>query len=165
MKYAWIKQHTPEFTVLSMCRFLEVSQSAYYAWIHRVPSSREREDAQLSGMVQTTFEKSRHTYGTRRLKMALSHQGQAVGRRRIRRLMKEAGLVCKTKRRFKVTTDSNHDLPIASNHLKRQFAVDQQTGSMWVTLPISLLKKVGCIWRWSSTCFPVRSLAGQWPSI
>nr|WP_187300283.1 IS3 family transposase [Methylomonas denitrificans] len=45
-------------------------------------------------MVQTTFEKSRNTYGTRRLKVALSHQGQAVGRRRIGRLMKEAGLAC-----------------------------------------------------------------------
>jgi transposase InsO family protein len=123
VKYAWIKQHRPEFTVLSMCRFLQVSQSAYYAWLHRAPSSREREDAQLSGMMQTTFEKSRHTYGTRRLKMALSHQGQAVGRRRIGRLMKEAGLVCKTKRRFKITTDSQHDSPVAPNYLDRQFSV------------------------------------------
>ena len=77
MKYAWIKQHRREFTVLSMCRFLQVSQSAYYGWLHRVPSSREREDEELGGIVKHAFEKSRNTYGTRRLKVALSHQGRS----------------------------------------------------------------------------------------
>ncbi len=125
MKYAWIKKHRGEFTVLSMCRFLQVSQSAYYGWLHRVPSFREREDEQLSGIVKNAFEKSRNTYGTRRLKIAVSHQGRSVGRRRISRLMKEAGLVCKTIRRFKATTNSKHELPIAPNYLDRQFAIDQ----------------------------------------
>lgn len=123
MKYAWIKQHTAEFTVLAMCRLLQVSASAYYAWRHRAPSFREKEDALLSGMVQNAFEKSRCTYGTRRLKIALFRQGRSVGRRRIGRLMKEAGLACKTKRRFKATTDAKHDLPIAPNYLDRQFDV------------------------------------------
>jgi len=79
----------------------------------------------LSGMVQNAFKKSRRTYGTRRLKIALFRQGRSVGRRRIGRLMKEAGLACKTKRRFKATTDSKHNLPIAPNYLDRKFAVDQ----------------------------------------
>ncbi len=108
-----------------MCRFLQVSPSAYYAWQHRRPSPRQREDEQLSNLVHQAFEKSRRSYGTRRIKIALSHQGQSAGRRRIGRLMREAGLTCKTKRRFKVTTDSKHDLPIAPNHLDRQFTVDQ----------------------------------------
>ncbi|NOS76080.1 MAG: IS3 family transposase [Methyloglobulus sp.] len=76
-------------------------------------------------MLQNAFEKSRRTYGTRRLKIALSRQGRSVGRRRIGRLMKEAGGTCKTKRRLKVTTGSKHDLPIAPNYLERQFAVAQ----------------------------------------
>ncbi|PXV73414.1 transposase InsO family protein [Nitrosomonas eutropha] len=125
MKYAWIKQHQGEFTVLSMCRFLQVSQSAYYDWLHRIPSFREREDEQLSSIVKKLFKKSRNTYGTRRLKIAMSHQGRSVGRRRISRLMKEAGLACKTKRRFKATTHSKHELPIAPNYLDRQFSIDQ----------------------------------------
>jgi putative transposase len=125
VKYAWIKQHTDEFTVLAMCRFLQVSPSAYYAGLHRVPCSREKEDAHLSCIVQNAFEKSRRTYGTRRLKIALFREGRSVGRRRIGRLMKEAGLACKTKRRFKVTTDSKHSMPIAPNDLNRQFAVAQ----------------------------------------
>lgn len=124
MKYAWIKQHRDEFAVLSMCRFLQVSQSAYYGWLHRVPSFREQEDEQLSGIVKNVFEKSRNTYGTRRHKIAMFHQGRSVGRR-IGRLMKEAGLVCKTKRQFKVTTNSKYNLPIAPNYLDRQFSIDQ----------------------------------------
>ncbi|MEQ1485755.1 IS3 family transposase [Methyloglobulus sp.] len=123
-KYARVKQHTAEFTVLAMCRFLQASPSAYYAWLHRVPSSRGKEDAHLSGMLQNAFEKSRRTYGTRRLKIALSRQGRSMGRR-IGRLVKEAGLACKTKRHLKVTTSSKHDLPIAPNYLERQFAVAQ----------------------------------------
>ncbi|MCQ8181327.1 IS3 family transposase [Methylomonas sp. SURF-1] len=79
----------------------------------------------MSNLVHQAFEKSRRSYGTRRIKTALSHQGQSVRRRRIGSLMREAGLMCKTKRRFNVTTDSKHDLPIAPNHLDRQFAVDQ----------------------------------------
>lgn len=108
-----------------MCRFLQVSQSAYYDWLHRIPSFREREDEQLSGIVKKAFEKSRNTYGTRRLKITMSHQGQSVSQRRISRLMKEAGLVCKTKRRFKATTHSKHEWPIAPNYLDCQFSIDQ----------------------------------------
>jgi len=88
VKYAWIKQHRDEFAVLSMCRFLQVSQSANYGWLYRVPSFRGREDGQLSGIVKNAFEKSRNTYGTHRLKIAMFHQGRSVGRRRIGRLMK-----------------------------------------------------------------------------
>lgn len=56
MKYAWIKQHRGEFTVLSMCRFLQVSQSAYYGWLHRVPSSGENLCPEL-------FENQGHYFG------------------------------------------------------------------------------------------------------
>ncbi len=144
----------------AMCRFLQVSPSAYYAWRHRAPSPRKREDEQLSSLVHQAFENSRHSYGTRRLKIALSHQGQSVGRRRIGRLMREAGLTCKTKRRFKVTTDSKHDLPIAPNHLDRQFAVDQanqvyvgdityihtQEGWLYLAVVIDLFSRLAVGW-------------------
>ncbi|MEY3121792.1 MAG: hypothetical protein RI993_617 [Pseudomonadota bacterium] len=58
MKYAWIKQHRGKFAVLSMCRFLQVSQSAYYDWLHRIPSFREREDEQFSGIVKKYLKKA-----------------------------------------------------------------------------------------------------------
>jgi putative transposase len=125
VKYAWIQQHATEFTVGSMCRFLQVSRSAYYDWLHRAPTTTEKDDADLTGILQSEFNKSRATYGTRRLKIALLGRDRTVSRRRIGRLMREAGLACKTKRKFKATTNSKHDLPIAPNHLDRQFNVDR----------------------------------------
>ena len=71
------------------------------------------------------FEKSRGIYGTRRLKRLLAKEGFIVSRRRIGRLLNQAGLCCQTKRRFKVTTDSKHNQPIAPNLLARQFTVSQ----------------------------------------
>ena len=146
-----------------MCRFLQVSPSAYYAWLHRAPSPRKREDEQLSNLVHQAFEKSRRSYGTRRLKMALSHQSQSVGRRRIGRLIKEAGLMCKTKLRFKVTTDSKHDLPIAPNHQERQFTGDRANRVYAGDITYIHTPEGWLYLRWSSACFLVRSFASLWP--
>lgn len=125
MKYAWIKHHTADFAVNTMCRFLQVSRSAYYDWLHRMPTAGEKDDTDLTGILESVFKKSRATYGTRRLKAVLLDRDRTVSRRRIGRLMREAGLACKTKRKFKATTNSRHDLPVAPNHLDRQFSVAQ----------------------------------------
>ena len=78
----------------------------------------------LTEAITTAFQQNRAVYGTRRLKKVLGKQGENVSRRRIGRIMQEAQLRCKTKRRFKETTDSKHNLPIAPNQLDRQFNVD-----------------------------------------
>jgi transposase InsO family protein len=123
VKYAWIKENTSEFAVDTMCKFMQVSRSAYYDWLQREPTDNEKEDAELIAIICTLFSKSRATYGTRRIKKALAQQGRIISRRRIGRLMQEAGLACKTKRKFKATTNSKHDLPIAENRLQREFTV------------------------------------------
>lgn len=64
---------------------------------------------------------NRCIYGTRRIRRAMLNQGLAISRRRVGKLMKRQHLVCKTKRKFKMTTDSNHQLPIAPNVLQRDF--------------------------------------------
>lgn len=125
VKYAWIKQHTSEFPVDSMCRFVQVSRSAYYAWLHRPQTTTEKEDIELTTIIHGVFNKSRATYGTRRIKKALLDQQRTVSRRRISRLMDNANLACKTKRQFKVTTDSKHDKPISPNLLDRAFNVSK----------------------------------------
>ena len=76
-------------------------------------------------MITERFEQGRGTYGTRRLKRKLAEHGWTVSRRRIGRLLKKMGLSCKTKRKFKATTDSRHHLPVAPNVLNRQFDVDR----------------------------------------
>ena len=71
------------------------------------------------------FMENRNIYGTRRIKKALAREGLIVGRHRIGRLMKELNLSCKTKRKFRITTDSKHQLPISPNLLNREFNVTQ----------------------------------------
>ncbi len=77
----------------------------------------------LRPQIKSAFKKGRKNYGTRRIKDALKKQETRVSRRRIGRLMREEDLQVQTKRKFKVTTDSNHDKPIAPNLLERQFTV------------------------------------------
>ena len=125
MKYAWIKQHATDFAVSRLCRLMDVSRSAYYAWLHCSPTTTEKDDQALTKIIVEAFKKSRSTYGTRRLKKVLFRQDRRVSRRRIGRLMRDAKLACKTRRRFKATTISKHHLPVADNHLDRQFAVQQ----------------------------------------
>jgi putative transposase len=125
VKYAWIRQQSDQFSIHSMCRFMGVSRSAYYGWLQRKPTSRDQIDSQLIPVIQSLFTKSRATYGTRRIRQSLEKQHLSVGRRRLGRLMRSAGLVCKTKRKFKVTTNSKHNLPVADNLLDRNFTVQQ----------------------------------------
>lgn len=82
-------------------------------------------------MIKNIFEESRGIYGTRRIRRRLMQMGKAVSRKRIARLMKSAQLYCKTKRRFKVTTNSRHNHPISPNLLKRQFSVSKPN-QYWV---------------------------------
>ena len=103
---------------------MRVSSSAYYAWAVASESKKAKRDKELTMVIKTAFTKNRAVYGTRRLKQVLEKQGETVSWRRIGRLMQEAQLRCKTKRRFKVTTDSKHNQPVAPNQLDRQFNVN-----------------------------------------
>ena len=76
-------------------------------------------------MIKQIFEESRGLYGTRRIRHKLLQLGKATSRKRISRLMKTARLYCKTKRRFKITTNSKHNRPISPNLLQRQFNVSK----------------------------------------
>jgi putative transposase len=125
VKYAWIKEQGGEFSIAAMCRFLGVSKSSYYSWLKRCPTAREKADAELTPVIRAIFAKSRASYGTRRIRQSLHKQNLSAGRRRIGRLMRAAGLACKTKRKFKATTDSKHNLPVADNLLDRQFTVQK----------------------------------------
>jgi putative transposase len=107
-----------------MCRVLGVSRSGLYAWQRRGPSAREEADVELSRRIHAIHSDSRSTYGSPRVHRGLRRQGVRVGRKRVERLMKRDGLRGRVRRRFRRTTDSNHDLPVAPNTLNRQFEVD-----------------------------------------
>lgn len=112
------------FSIQLMCQVLGVTRSSYYAWRHNQYDHRALSTHPLMEKIRLIFESSRRTYGTRRIKHELSKQGEQVSRRRIGKLMAELGLTCRTKKRFKVTTDSRHSLPIAPNRLARCFEAD-----------------------------------------
>ena len=106
-----------------MCKFMKVSRSGYYEWLTNPRCNRDKQDKELTSIIKVIFEEGRGNYGARSIKKALSRQGTIVSRKRVTRLMNEAGLVCKTKHKFKATTDSNHNKQVAANLLDRKFQV------------------------------------------
>nr|WP_291398150.1 IS3 family transposase [Acinetobacter sp.] len=119
-----MKEYCAEFSIASMCKILNVSRSGYYEWANNTESNKAKQDKELRAIIKLIFQEGRGIYGTRRIKSILSRKGVIISRRRIIRLMKEDNLVCKTKRKFKATTDSNHKLPVAPNLLARRFNVN-----------------------------------------
>ena len=131
MRFAFIRRHVQEFTVLVMCRVLGVSRSGYYAWRKRPPSERERADHELAQLIRATHERSRGTYGSPRMHAELRAQGCQVGRKRVARLMRCHALIARPRRRFKVTTRSLPGRPVAPNVLKQQFSA-QHPNEKWL---------------------------------
>lgn len=108
-----------------MCRVRKVSRSGYYEWRTRSLSPKAQRDHVLKAQISQHHTKSRATYSVRRIQHQLTKEQEQVSRRRISRLMAEAGLKCKTRRKFKATTNSNHGKPVASNILGRNFTTTQ----------------------------------------
>ena len=130
MKFAWISAEKA-YRVATMCRVLGVSTSGYYAWRRRPPSQRARENARLRVRVREAFVRSRQTYGSPRIHADLADGGDRVGRNRVIRLMTEQGLVARVRRRYRSTTMSDHDQPVAANLLNREFEATQPN-QRWV---------------------------------
>ena len=104
-----------------MCQIFGISRASYDSWLKSKPSKRALENEVLSIKIKEVFVEGRCTYGSRRIRQKLLQFGFKVSRRRVRRLMKAKDLICKTKRKFKVTTNSKHKHPVADNLLNRNF--------------------------------------------
>src|SRR5690554_1973279 len=104
LRYGFIEAHRDRFSTALMCRVFEVSRSGYYEWRTRPPSQRAQEDQALKASIRKHHEKSRATYGARRIQKKLAEDGDTISRRRVGRLMDEEGLECKIRRKFKATT-------------------------------------------------------------
>lgn len=132
MKYGRIEELRRAYPIAAMCRVLEVSESGYHAWRKRPPSPRAQQDGRLEVEIKAAHERTRQTYGPERLQADLADKGIRVGVHRIKRLRRKLGLRCRQKRKFKATTDSRHNLPVAPNLLSRRFAVSAPNQA-WVT--------------------------------
>ncbi|RYZ14214.1 MAG: IS3 family transposase, partial [Myxococcaceae bacterium] len=132
LRFAFIEAEKAHWPVTVMCDVLEVSRSGYYAWAQHKVSARALDDARLAVMIRASHRRSRGTYGSPRIHADLRAQGIHVGKKRVERLMQADSLEARRKRRFRTTTDSNHDHPIAPERLGRDFHRDAPNET-WVT--------------------------------
>ena len=122
MRFTFIAAKRAEHTVTILCRCLRVTRSGFYAWQRRPESTHARNDRRLKVLVQASFGASKQRYGSPRIHEDLIEQQERVSRKRVIRLMQEDGLKARARKRYKVTTMSDHDQPVAANLLDRQFA-------------------------------------------
>lgn len=113
-------------------RVLRVSLSGYYGWLDRSLSQCAREELRLELEIKAAHRRTRQTYGAERLQHELAGHGISVGICRIKRLRRRLGIKCRQKKKFKVTTDSIHQLPIDRNLLRQNFKV-QAPNKVWVS--------------------------------
>lgn len=128
MKYAFIQRHRLNWPIKVQCRVLGVSLSGYRAHLAREngPAEASRRclsEPALLAHVKAVHAQSRGSYGRPRILRQLRRDGVHVGKERLQGVMREHGIMGKAKRRFQVTTDSNHTHPIAPNLLDRKFNV------------------------------------------
>ena len=113
-----MRVHRGEFRVEWMAKALDVSTSGYYAWLKRPKSRRARENRRLAVEIKAVYKASGQTYGSPIIHAELVDKGIICSRGRVQ------GIRAKSKRKFRVTTDSNHSRPVAPNRLDRKFVAD-----------------------------------------
>jgi transposase InsO family protein len=114
-----------------MCNVLSVSRSSYYAWLKRPESSRKKENWKLAVKIKVIHGQYRKVYGSPRIHKELKDQGVSCGQNRVARVMKQEGIRAIVPRKFKATTDSKHNLPVAPNLLKQDFDV-KEPNKVWL---------------------------------
>jgi putative transposase len=116
-----------------MCKCMRVSKNAYYHWLKTKDSIFvETAKSHLKRRIKIIFKDSREIYGSHRIQKKLEREGLKYCRSYIGLLMKEMGLKSILKRKFVVTTDSNHAFPIAENVLNRDFE-SLKVGEKWIS--------------------------------
>ena len=126
MKYQFITRYKKAWPIDLMCRLLGVSRNAYYRYCKRRQDEQpDPEREELLSTVKELAEASDYSYGKRRMKRALNALGYPVGRYKARSLMREAGVQARYRKKYKVTTNSNHKQPVFENVLEREFTVEK----------------------------------------
>ncbi len=126
-----MRAHQASYPVATMCRVLGVSTSGYYAWRKRAPSQRVQRDAELLEQIEVIHARSRRTYGAPRVHAELVAEDERVGRKRVARLMREAGLQGVSRRRGARTTRRDQDARPAPDLVERDFTVSGPD-QLWV---------------------------------
>jgi putative transposase len=165
VKYSFITQHKNTYPISLQCQVLGVSRNGYYNYQASVANkSDDPEHQEMLEWVKDIAESSGYSYGSRRMKKALNALSFPVGRYKARKLMREAGVQVRHRKKFKVTTNSNHEQPVFDNLLARQFDVPQpdqayvadityiwtQEGWLYLAVVIDLYSRKVVGWSMSS---------------
>src|SRR5690349_7527412 len=122
VKFRFIATEKAHHSLGLLCRCLRVTRSGFYAWQRRPASARATRDRHLKVLIRTSFAGSKGRYGSPRIHRDLREDHQErVSRKRVIRLMQEESLQARVRKRFRSTTNSHHDQPVARNLLGRQF--------------------------------------------
>jgi putative transposase len=132
MRYEFIKMHKKAYPVTLMCDVLNVSSSGYYHWQSRTPSKNRLINDEIDCKIITIYRRHKSRYGAPRIHKELVESGEAISRKRVARRMIKLELRAIHARKFKVTTDSNHDNRVAENLLKQDFS-SIAPNQKWVT--------------------------------
>jgi putative transposase len=116
-----------------MARLLGVGLTGYYDWLHRQPSKRQQQQESDFKLITAAHSATRESYGSVRLHQHLLNQGHSLSLHRVRSLRERHDIGCKRHKRFKVTTNSEHQKPVYDNHLKQQFEEVKQANEAWVS--------------------------------
>lgn len=108
-----------------------IERSGYYAWVARKPSERQLANKALDKKITSIFDAHKSRYGAPRLTKELNSLGEICSKNRVFRRMRYLGLKAKSKKKFKMTTDSSHNLPVAENLLNRDFTASEPN-QKWV---------------------------------
>ncbi|MCH7506555.1 MAG: IS3 family transposase [Proteobacteria bacterium] len=165
MKYLFVTQHKKTWPIDLMCRVLGVSRQGYYHYRRNVESKlADSEHQEMLVWIKDIAVACTYSYGRRRMKKAMNALGFPISRTKTVNLMKEAGIEVRHKKKFKVTTNSNHKLPLFDNLLERQFDVEQpnqvfasdityvwtQEGWLYLAVVIDLYSRKVVGWSMSS---------------
>jgi putative transposase len=127
-----MKELRLEYPLDVMSDLFDISRSGYYRWLKQKPSKRAQEEPRLVAEIKAAHTRNRESYGPERLQEDLADHGVSVGVHRIKRIRKEHGIRCKQKRKYKATTNSKHNLPVAANLLEQKFTATAPN-KIWVT--------------------------------
>jgi putative transposase len=132
MRSGFIAAEKVNCPVTILCHTLRVSTSGFYTWSKRRPSMRAKTTDKLRLAINTAFDESRRTYGSPRIHRELVARGFAASKAGVEREMRAMGFLARRPKRFRVTTDSAHGMPVAENTLGRKFEVSEPN-RVWTT--------------------------------
>ena len=135
MKFAFIEKYREEFLVHVMCRVLEVSKSGFYSWQKQSQKSnaKAQQRYKIARTIEDIHRSSRKSYGSPRVFKQLKALGFKISKTSVERIMREENIFAKSKKKFRVTTDSKHNYPIACNLLNRNFSQTTAPNQIWLT--------------------------------